>query len=198
MTKEQMGKILQDGTDAAKRLGGIACELGKKGFEAAREKVKALNERAKLAMEERRKAEEECYRRVTEKRRMEAEQERIRRQIPESTNRRQGEPRDKSFDAIRVGLYIFWWVGNLGYTFLCFKWCYSASESYFTRDSAWIPLALLPLLLFLNWATYELAVAIFEIVRHLRQIRDELRRRNMSNGGGRTVEAELGTTATSD
>ena len=45
----------------------------------------------------------------------------------------------------------------------------------------------------LNWGAYELAVAIFEIVRHLRQIRDELHRHNMREDRKLVVKAETGT-----
>ena len=146
MTKEQMAKCFREGADVAKQLGGAACDLGKKGFNAAREKLKELNEKAKIALDERRKAAfEERRRAEVEARRREVERERSQSQRPERTEKYRGVPRDKSFEAIRGGLYILWWVGNIGYTLLCFKWASMAADSYFSRDSAWIPLALLPL-----------------------------------------------------
>ena len=94
------------------------------------------------------------------------------------------DPEDIYF-IIRGWLYFIWWIGNAATAFYCL-WSFAKSvDSYYTRDTAWIYLLIeLPGLLLLNRLIYELAIAIFECVRHLRQIRDELRKLNRSQTPG--------------
>ena len=94
-------------------------------------------------------------------------------------SRYRGDPKDKSFMMSYGWLFFVWWVMNFIDTGLCLWWFVSATNNSYTRDTAWIALLVLGLALLFNRLAYEVAVAFFEMVRHLRQIRDELRRHNM-------------------
>lgn len=152
--KKKAVDALKVGTDAAKRFGGKAYDLGKKGYEAAREKAKEIGDK------------------VADSRRLSAQR---------AANRPR-DPEDRHFPMSDGGLYLLWWIGNILYSILCLKWFASAADSYFARDTAWVPLVLWPIILLLNRLFYEAFMALFELVKHLRQIRDELSRRN----GGET------------
>ena len=194
MNKEEMEdkarKAIKVGMDAAAKIGGMACDLGKMGYEAAREKAKELGEKAKEA-KERADAKREEERRIYAEQVKEAEQSAARRsqenngsaavnsQTVKSVPKWQGDPYDKNFQISYGWLCLIWWAGNIFYSILCFKWFASALDSYYTRDTAWIALVVWALVLLLNRLAYEGAIAFFEMVRHLRQIRDELRRHNM-------------------
>lgn len=88
---------------------------------------------------------------------------------------------DKRF-IIRGWLLAMYWIMNVIYTIGCFTWIGALSErrSYYGSGGSdvWVPIVLLPVLLFLNRLSYELAIAVFEGIKHLRQIRDELRKIN--------------------
>jgi len=188
--KDKASQAIRAGMDAAVKIGGIACDLGKMGYEAAREKARELGEKAKEAKdraaakreEERRiyaeqvkAAEQRAERRVQENPESVAENNKSAKGVPEW----QGDPADKDFLISYGWLYFLWWIGNIFYSILCLKWFASALESRYTRDTAWIALVVWALALLLNRLAYEGAIAFFEMVRHLRQIRDELRRHNM-------------------
>jgi hypothetical protein len=76
-------------------------------------------------------------------------------------------------------LYFIWWLGNIIDTVVFLAWFVSMTGPYSTRSLAWIPVVLWVLALLFNRLAYEGAVAFFEMVKHLRQIRDELRWHNM-------------------
>lgn len=194
MKKEEMEEkakqAIKASMDAAARIGGMACDLGKKGYEVAREKARELGEKAKEA-KDRAAAKREEERRIYAEQVKEAERlaERRLQENPEYVAARrqavqgvpgwQGDPADKNFLISYGWLYLIWWIGNILYSILCLKWFASALESSWTRDTAWVALVVWALALLLNRLAYEGAVAFFEMVRHLRQIRDELRHHNM-------------------
>ena len=203
--KKKAAEALKAGADAAKRLGGIACDLGKRGCAAAGEKVRELAEKAKEA---KRKAKEEAAaRRQMEEEearlRMEEERRRMESALADAAERSAGErppeeehsvqnnvvatgadnglsdPEDKSLLFSYGWLYFIWWLFNIVDTFLCLLWFGAMVKGYHTQDMAWIPIAVWLVALLMNRLGYEGAVAFFEMVRHLRQIRDELRKHNM-------------------
>ena len=208
--KKKAAEAFKASAAAAKKLGGIACDLGKMGYSAAREKAKELGERVKEAnrkaqeekqaqveSENRRRMEEEHRRMEEERRRMEEERRRkaewlaagnrpaengpseVRRVEAARADKWRGDPEDKCFLMSYGWLYFIWWVGNVVYTVIALSWYVSMTGSYSTRGSAWIPIVFWLVALLFNRLAYEGAVALFEMVRHLRQIRDELRRHNM-------------------
>ena len=194
MNREEMeGKARQAisaGMDVAAKIGGMACDLGRKGYEAAREKAKELGEKAREARE-RAAARREEERRACAEKVKEAEQIAARRLQENSgcaasqtvksvsVSGLQGDPADKSFQLTYGWLYLTWWIGNILSSILCLMWFASALNSYYARNTAWIALVVWAGALLLNRLAYEGAIALFEMVRHLRQIRDELRRHNM-------------------
>ena len=173
--KEKAAEAFKAGVAAAKMLGGIACDLGKKGYSAARDKAKELGEKVKEAN---RKAQEE----ETERRRMYEEQ---MKEAPRRSDENRcaskycGDPEDKSFLMSYGWLFFTWWVMNFVYTGFCLWWYVSARDNFLLRDNAWIAFVVWLLALLFNRLIYEGAVGFFEMVRHLRQIRDELQRHNM-------------------
>lgn len=88
---------------------------------------------------------------------------------------------DKRF-IIRGWLLAIYWIMNVAYIIGFFAWIGALSErrSYYGSGGGdvWMPIILLPIMLFLNRLSYELAIAVFEGIKHLRQIRDELRKIN--------------------
>ena len=196
--KKKAAEAFKASAAAAKKLGGIACDLGKMGYSAAREKAKELGERVKEAnrkaqeekqaqaeSENRRRMEEEG-RRMEEERRREAEwlaagnrPSEVRRVEAARADKWRGDPKDKCFLMSYGWLYFIWWLWNIIYTVIALVWFVSMTGSYSARGSAWIPIVVWLVALLFNRLAYEGAVALFEMVRHLRQIRDELRRHNM-------------------
>ena len=156
-------------------LGGIACDLGKRGYSAAKEKAKELGEKMK---ETNHKAQEENDRRG------QLEKEHV------PTGKWRGDPEDKSFLMSYGWLYIIWWLCNVVDTLLCMWWFSCMMDSHSTRGMAWIPIVVWLFSLLFNRLAYEGGVALFEMVRHLRQIRDELRRQNMRETQMLCVEQE--------
>ena len=112
-----------------------------------------------------------------------------------------GDPKDKCFLMSYGWLFAIWWIMNFIDTVLCLWWFRSATDSSYTRGTAWIALVVLVLALVFNRLAYEGAVAFFEMVRHLRQIRDELHWHNMREdekwNGRRMSEDPDGTKAQS-
>ena len=192
MNKEEMeGKARQAisaGMDVAAKIGGMARDLGRRGYEAAREKAKELGEKAREA-KERAAAKREEEQRICAEKVKEAQEIAARRlrensgcaasQTVKSAPGWQGDPADKSFLLTYGWLCLLWWIGNILCSILCLMWFASALNSYHGRDTAWIALVVWAMALLLNRLAYEGAIALFEMVRHLRQIRDELRRHNM-------------------
>lgn len=188
--EDKARKAISAGMDAAVKIGGMARDLGKKGYEAARERAREFGEKAKEA-KAKAAAKREEERRIYAEQVKEAEQLAARRRqenlecaaVDDRTagnvTRRPGDPEDKSFLMSYGWLLLIWWIGNILYSILCLKWFASALESRWTRDTAWVALVVWALALLLNRLAYEGAVAFFEMVRHLRQIRDELRRHNI-------------------
>jgi len=190
--KKKAAEALRAGADAAKTLGGIACALGQKGYAAAVDKARDLRERARLAkekaeekrMEKQRLAEEnrseEQMRveaeRAREMKRLEAERQRT---SNRGTPKLPGDPNDKVILISYGWLCFIWWLGNIVFTIISISWFVSATSSYYSKGTAWMPVVFWLLALLFNRLAYEGAVAFFEMVRHLRQIRDELRRHNM-------------------
>ena len=220
--KKKAAEALKAGADAAKKLGGIACDLGKKGFEAAKEKAKDLNEKARAASEkakaereEKRRAEAERMadyeRKCAEERaelehqladanRKESEHADLQRESIARAAKWQGDPEDKMLYLARGWLLALWWFWNVVYTVACLAWLSNKmnARSYYSRGGEWIPIVTLVGLLIWNRIAYEFAIAFFEMVKHLRQVRDELRRHNMReelwlerrSGGGRSEMVE--------
>ena len=177
--KKKAADAFKTGADAAKKLGGIAYDLGKKGFAAARDKAKELGEMAK---ESNRMAEEEAQkveRLAAEMRREQDERDSFKRQSAERAAKWQGDPEDKHLYLSRGWLFAIWWFWNVVFTIVCLWFTVGLASTSYTRDNAWIPLVALAVLLILNRIAYEFAIAFLEMVKHLRQIRDELRRHNM-------------------
>lgn len=220
--KKKAAEAFKASAAAAKKLGGIACDLGKMGYSAAREKAKELGERVKEANrkaqeekqaqeenEKRRRMEEECRRQENERRRMEEERRReaewraagnrpmengpsvVRRVETAREDKWRGDPEDKCIVMSYGWLYFIWWLWNIIDTVVFLVWFVSMTGHYSTRSSAWIPVVVWALALILNRLAYEGGVAFFEMVKHLRQIRDELRRHNMREEKRDRKEREL-------
>ena len=160
--KKKAAEAFKTGADAAKKIGGIACDLGKRGFAAAREKVREFDEKARLEREKQEERVHEAAWRYAEK-----------------GDRVQGDPQDKCFLMSYGWLYFIWWFINIVDSLVCLIWIGAVLESYRAKGTVWIPLVIWPVALLFNRLAYEAAIALFEMVRHLRQIRDELRRHNM-------------------
>jgi len=175
---------------AAKKFGGIVWDFGRKLYSAIRDKARELGEKIR---ESRRKAreEEEKTRRMYEEQVQKIERRRaevrqtaegpsaVQHVVTGSADKWRGDPEDKCFAMSYGWLYLMWWLGNIIDSVLCLWWFGSAMDSYHSRDTAWIALVVWVLALLFNRLAYEGGVALFEMVRHLRQIRDELRRHNM-------------------
>ena len=176
MNKEEIGRKAKEALEstkvAARKLGGIAAGLSKEGFSAAKEKIEEMrmnSQRRRETLEGPPRGAEDvipaCAGTTAAKRIMDGE----------------SDPDDVHF-IIRGWLYFIWWVGNIVSTFCCL-WSFAKSlDGYHTRSMAWVPLLVLPGVLLLNRLAYELAIAVFEGIKHLRQIRDELRRINRQQG----------------
>lgn len=195
--KKKAAEAFKASVAAAKQLGGVVCDLGKMGCSAAREKARELGERVRAnrkAQEERRAQEENEKRmRMEEERRREAERlaagnrpvengtSVVRRVEAARADTWRGDPEDKCFLLSYGWLYFYWWLGNVIDTAICLWWFVSMTDSYSssTRNLAWLPIVFWGLALLFNRLAYEGAIAFFEMVKHLRQIRDELRRHNM-------------------
>lgn len=94
---------------------------------------------------------------------------------------------DGSSDAGDVKFIIRGW---LGFIYLaintidiggCIVWFFVLLFSRYDQGNVWQPMVVLPAVLLINRLSFELSIAIFEIVKHLRQIRDELRKTNTRN-----------------
>ena len=191
--KKKAAEALKAGADAAKKLGGIACDLGKRGCAAAGEKVRELAEKAKEAKRKAKEEEETRRRMAEEEARLRMEEARARaaeRPIEEDhlfmqnvvarrVDNVQGDPEDKCFLMSYGWLYFIWWLFNIVDTILCLLWFSAAVNGYRSSNTAWIPIVVWLIALLFNRLAYEGSIAFFEMVRHLRQIRDELRRHNM-------------------
>lgn len=200
--KKKAAEALRAGADAARTLGEITCALGQKGYAAAVDKARNLRERAKVAKEKADEKRMEKQRLAEEKRKeeqMRAETDRARemerleaerqceaamhavRQGPSNCGAPElpGDPDDKEILLSYGWLYFIWWLGNIIYTIIFIIWLSAATSRYSSGNTAWIPMVFWLLALLFNRLAYEGAVAFFEMVRHLRQIRDELRRHNM-------------------
>lgn len=201
--KKKASEAFKAGADAAIKIGGIACDLGKKGYAAAKEKAKDIRERAREAKEradaqrkeDRLRAEAERkleVERLVEKRRLEEVRlAAARAQAQVEPPICQGDPEDKNLILSRGWLLFIWWLGNVVYTIVFFTWFVTVLSNRYARGSAWLPFVLWLLALLLNRIGYEGAVGFFEMVKHLRQIRDELRRHNMrEEAKGRTVQKD--------
>lgn len=176
MNKEEIGRKAKDALEstktAARKLGGIASDLGKEGLSAAKEKIEEMrmnSQRRRESVEGHPQGAEDvvpaCAGATAVKRPMDG-----------------GSDPDDIHFIIRGWLYFIWWVGNIASTFCCL-WNFAKSlDSYYTRSMAWVPVLALPVALLLNRLAYELAIAVFEGIKHLRQIRDELRRINRQQG----------------
>lgn len=177
--KEKAVAALNIGVAAAKKFGDAACELGKEGVAAAKAKAQELRE-AREAPKSKESAEapnvgntilaglsgfgEGGGTHQTSK------------PAPSSFDGA-GDENDKRF-VIRGVLLAGYWFFNIVYSIGCISWTASWAESWGMKDYAWVPVAIMFVLLLANRIWYEVLIAIFEIVKHLRQIRDELRSRN--------------------
>lgn len=200
--KKKATEALKAGADAARTLGGIAYALGQRGYAAAVDKAKDLRERARVAKEKAEEKRMEARRLAEEKRReeqMQAEADRARemarmeaerqreaamraaRQGPSNggTPELPGDPNDKEIMFSYGWLCFIWWLGNIAYTVIAIIWLSAATSRYSSGGTAWMPMVFWLIALLFNRLAYEGAVAFFEMLRHLRQIRDELRRHNM-------------------
>ena len=77
-------------------------------------------------------------------------------------------------------VYIFW---NIADVIACIIWFALLMENRYTQGIAWVPWIVLPVALFFNRLAYEIGIALFEAIKHLRQIRDELRSHNANPVG---------------
>lgn len=72
-------------------------------------------------------------------------------------------------------LYMFW---NIVDAIGCIVWFGFLIGNRHTQCIAWVPCLALPIALFFNRLAYEIGIALFEAIKHLRQVRDELRKLN--------------------
>jgi hypothetical protein len=135
-------------------------------------------EEARLRMEEARLRMEEARARAAE-RPIEEEHLITRNVVARRVDDVQGDPEDKCFLMSYGWLYFIWWLFNIVDTILCLLWFSAAVNGYRSSNTAWIPIVVWLIALLFNRLAYEGSIAFFEMVRHLRQIRDELRRHNM-------------------
>ena len=72
-------------------------------------------------------------------------------------------------------MYVFW---NIVDTIACVAWFVFLVRSAYVQGIAWVPWLVWPVAIFFNRLVYEIGIALFEAIKHLRQIRDELRKMN--------------------
>ena len=70
-------------------------------------------------------------------------------------------------------MYILW---NIVDTIACVAWFVFLIRNRYVQGLAWLPWLVWPVALFFNRLVYEIGIALFEAIKHLRQIRDELRK----------------------
>lgn len=180
--KEKAVGALNFGVAAAKKLGDAACELGKEGMAAAKAKAQEMRE-----AREAQKVKESVAPAAASDAPLVGlsgfETESTVSQVKKVESSRfdgAGDADDKRF-TIRGVLLAGYWLFNIIYSIGCISWIASWAESWNMKDYAWVPVVVLVVLLLINRLWYEFTIAIFEIVKHLRQIRDELRKTNTRN-----------------
>lgn len=182
--KEKASAALGVGVAVAKKLGNAACELGKEGIAAAKAKAQEMRE-AREAQKSKEAAEPvddsaplaglagfETGGNAPQK----AES------APSSYDGA-SESSDVKF-IIRGWLYGIYWIVNVLDTIVCIACIsifgverrYSYSDGVPNWTAIWIIIGSYLFALLMNRLWYEISIAIFEIVKHLRQIRDELRK----------------------
>ena len=206
--KETATAALSMGVAIAKKVGNVACELGKEGVAVAKAKAQEMREareaqKAKEAVEPATAdallaglsgfvAAEKAPSQTT------SEQSRQGGGMIDLVRNasRQMTPATSSFDGasesqdvkffIRGWLYAVYWVANIVDTILgigCIS-IFGVKDGYYRGqyELNWTAIFIIvPIYLFLvlmNRIWYEIGIAIFEAVKHLRQIRDELRKAN--------------------
>ena len=183
--KEKAVAALNVGVAVAKKLGNAACELGKEGVAAAKAKVQEV-----------------CEERSAQK--LKKTEESVDCGLPlagiagfgvgnndnpphvvnamTSSCGMVGEPPDVKF-IIRGWLYFIYWIVNvldtIGFIF-CLSTLGTKSGYYYgSKLPDWpvifVIIGVYLFMLLMNRLCYEISIAIFEMVKHLRQIRDELR-----------------------
>ena len=188
--KKEAGEVFKVCVAGAKMFCVMAWDFFKKVYSEIRDKVKELGEKiresrlkAKEEEENRSRMYEEQVQKITQcfdVTRQAAEGSPASQHVAtRSMDKWRGDPEDKCFLVSYGWLYFIWWIVNIITSILCLRWFVSAMDNYYSRGSAWIALVVLGLVLLFNRLVYEGAVALFEMVRHLRQIRDELRQLNM-------------------
>ncbi len=178
--KERASAALSIGVAAAKKFGDAACELGKEGVAAAKAKAQEMRE-AREAQKAKASAGPTAAT-------CEAPLAGLAGFGAANNESQVVRPAQSSFDGasdaadkrfiIRGWLLVVYWLFNLFYFILCISLAVSWADSWDMKDRVWVPIVALPILLFFNRLWYEVVIAIFEIVKHLRQIRDELRKAN--------------------
>lgn len=195
--KEKASAALSIGVAAAKRLGSAACELSKEGIAAA--KIKA---------QEMREAREAQKAKEAEKR-IDGDGEALLAGLAgfgEANDKLQvasyeqshfdgaSDAADKRF-IIRGWLSFLYWVFNIldtvVFIFLISQFGTKKAYGYYSSDVPDWPVIFIIIAgylfaLLMNRLWYEILIAVFEAVKHLRQIRDELRKGNL---GGTPNEA---------
>ena len=176
--KEKASAALSIGVAAAKKLGNAACELSKEGIAVA--KVKAQEMREAREAQKTKEMEEPAVSGAPLAGLSGFDDDAPRshyKAIPSFDGA--SDAGDKRF-TVRGWLLFVYWLSNIVYIIGGVSACYNMAHSHArdVREAVWIPYVLMPLLLIFNRIWYEMSIAIFEIVKHLRQIRDELRSRN--------------------
>ena len=182
--KEKAVAALNVGVAAAKKFGDVACEFGREGIAAAKAKAQELREaresqRAKEAPES---VDDSaplaglagCGPKDNAPRKVE---------VAHPGCDGASEASDVKF-IIRGWLYFTYWVVNVLYT-IGFIFCLSTFGTksgyyYGSKVPDWpvifVVIGVYLFMLLMNRLCYEISIAIFEMVKHLRQIRDELRK----------------------
>ena len=183
--KGKASVALSIGVAAAKRLGGAACELGREGVAVAKAKVQEMRE-AREAQKAKETAKSAAAAGEAPLAGLSGfgEADNAPKEVKPATSSFDGagEAQDVKF-FIRGWLYAVYWVANIVDTILgigCIS-IFGVKDGYYRGqyELNWTAIFIIvPIYLFLmlmNRIWYEIGIAIFEVVKHLRQIRDELR-----------------------
>lgn len=182
--KEKAAAALNFGMAAAKKFGDAACELGKEGVAAAKAKAQEMRE-AREAQKAKETAEPRTDGALLAGLSGFGEADNAPKEVKPATSSFDGasEAQDVKF-FIRGWLYAVYWVANIVDTILgigCIS-IFGVKDGYYRGqyELNWTAIFIIvPIYLFLvlmNRIWYEIGIAIFEAVKHLRQIRDELRK----------------------